>query len=304
MPIGGHMTLQSSETPLVPPTPRALDEGPVLERAPHGTELADQTLRIRARRLLPISGEEAFGAWTRRTAWDSWMRLRARSRASLAPYRGGAFRLELAEGPTIHVITGTVNDIRPHELLSLTWIRHNSPDQGSTVDVAFRQHHGETELTLTHRGIASRREAAWLMRFWTAVLGRLADYLREAPASRRTRDLRAKIPTSTEPEMRRTEAIGRFARSAGLAFAVATLANADAAAQPAPDSAQAASVYVSAQRSDAHAGLGARDSVIARENWLSVGPGGGGTRWSFQGGVMHVERPLPGSGTTPRARGA
>jgi uncharacterized protein YndB with AHSA1/START domain len=267
------MTLQSSETRLLPPTPRPLDEGPVLECAPHGTELADQTLRIRARRLLPFAREDVYAAWTRRTAWDSWMRLRARSRASLAAYRGGAFRLELAEGPTIHVITGTVADIRPCESVSLTWVHQNSADSGSTIDVTFRQLQGETELTLLHRGIGSRREAAWLMRLWTTVLDRLADYLGETPRARRTRDITARIPTSAEPEAQRPTTVGRFVRTAGLVLGVLSLTQGTARAQPAPDTAQAATYFASAkwtEAADAYGKLARRDTANI-VNWYRYG---------------------------------
>src|SRR5215218_3970351 len=106
--IGGHMPLASFETPLESTTTRAFHDGPILECAPPATspgqDAADPTLRIRAHRVYAASREELFASWTRRTAWDSWMRLRSRSRSTLSPFRGGAFRLELAEGPAIHVI--------------------------------------------------------------------------------------------------------------------------------------------------------------------------------------------------------
>ena len=188
------MTLESFETPFAssPAPTHALDDGPildgpVLECAQPRTDVADQALRIRAHRFYPVPREDLFGSWTRRTAWDSWMRLRARSRSTLAPHRGGAFRLELAEGPTIHVITGMVNDIQPHELISLSWVHHDTGDRGSIVDVGFRSRQHGTDLTLAHRGISSRREASWLMRLWSTVLGRLGQYTVDAATpSRRT----------------------------------------------------------------------------------------------------------------------
>jgi len=175
------MPLESFETPVAFATARTVDDGPVLECAPRGTTTATQPLRIRAHRFYPVSCEDLFATWMRRSAWDTWMRLRARSRSTFAPYRGGAFRLELAEGPTIHVISGAVNDIRLDEFLSLSWVHHNTSDHGSTVDIAFRSRQGGTGLTLVHRGIGSRREAAWLMRFWSTVLGRLGHYVDDNP---------------------------------------------------------------------------------------------------------------------------
>ena len=120
--------------------------------------------------------DELFAAWTRRTAWESWLRLRARSRATLAANPGASFRLELAEGPTIHVITGTVREVQPDEFLSFTWVHENTNDHGSVIDVSFASYGDQTELELVHRGIASRREAAWLMRLWTAALGRFTSF--------------------------------------------------------------------------------------------------------------------------------
>ena len=181
------MPLASFETPLESTATRAFHDGPILDCAPSTTsprlDTTDPTLCIRAHRVYPASREELFASWTRRTAWDSWMRLRSRSRSTLSPCRGGAFRLELAEGPAIHVITGVVHDIRPDELLSLGWVHQNTNDHGSTVDVTFQSAHDGTALTLVHRGITSRREASWLMRLWSAVLGRLETYVAGGVAS-------------------------------------------------------------------------------------------------------------------------
>jgi len=171
------MPLQPFELPAAFATARALDTGPVLECARTGADIGDRPLRIRAHRFYAVSCADLFASWTSRSAWDSWMRLRARSRSTIAPHRGGAFRIELAEGPTIHVITGAVNDIRADELLSLGWVHHNTSDRGSGVDVTFRSRRGGTELMLVHRDIGSRREAAWLMALWSAVLGRLGHYV-------------------------------------------------------------------------------------------------------------------------------
>ena len=169
------MLLQSFETRQLPPTPHTLADGPVLVCAPPGAERGE-LLRIRARRLLTTTPDELFAAWTRRAALESWLRLRARSRATVAAKAGASFRLELAEGPTIHVITGTVREVQPHEFLSFTWTHENTNDQGSVIDVSFASHGEQTELELVHRGIASRREAAWLMRLWTVALSRFTSF--------------------------------------------------------------------------------------------------------------------------------
>ena len=177
------MPLESFETS---PTPFAIDHGPLLEYAPRGSDAAQQCLRIRARRVFPASRNELFAAWTTETALESWLGFRAHSRAIVKPYAGGAFRLELAEGPIIHVITGTAMNIRI-EFVSFTWIHHDTGDYGSTIDVAFRQRRDQSELCLVHHSIASRREAAWLMRLWAAALDRLDRYfVTSGVAARRT----------------------------------------------------------------------------------------------------------------------
>lgn len=169
------MPLHSSDARLVAPPSHAREDGPVLECSRAGEEAGDQPLRIRVRRQYPASREALFAAWTERTGWDGWMRLRARSRASVAACPGGAFRLELAEGPAIHVITGSITSLRAPEQLSLSWMHHDVTGQESVVDVSLRARQDMTELVLVHSRIGSRREAAWLMRLWATVLDRLGE---------------------------------------------------------------------------------------------------------------------------------
>ena len=168
------MTQSSSKTILATPTSALLEDGPTLECSTD----ADR-LRIRARRAYGRSAEELFAAWTRRDALDLWLRLRSRSRVMLAPQVGGSFRLELAEGPTIHVITGSVIDYHACEHLSLSWLHHEKSDRPSIVQVSFRQRNRVGEIVLVHSEIENRREAAWLMKLWSNALARLGSYFAE-----------------------------------------------------------------------------------------------------------------------------
>ena len=171
------MAQQSFESPLSTTAAPATEMGPILECSPQSADTARPALRVRARRFYVASAADVFAAWTNRMAWENWMRLRARSRAAIAPYAGGAFRLELAEGPTIHVVTGIFVEYRAPDRLKLVWQHHNAADEPSTIDVAIGPRLDGTELTFTHTDIGSRREAAWLMRLWTVVFRRLDDYL-------------------------------------------------------------------------------------------------------------------------------
>ena len=246
------MPLQSFENrPVSPPSP-AIPDGPVLDCVPPGTGPCHNLLRIRARRLYPIPRDHLFAIWTRRQGWDAWMRLRARSRSSLAAYTGGAFRLELAEGPAIHVVTGIFTRIQPTEFLSLDWVHHNTHDRGSALDVTFRERGDATELSLVHREIANRREASWLMRIWTSALARLDTVVSEKRprAARRVRDIASRIPLASEPEVRTTR-VRTFAQSAVLAFALAVLPCTGASAQPSAESSRAASYFAAGKWSEA-----------------------------------------------------
>lgn len=174
------MPSASSEARLALSRPHVVDDGgtfvcaaPTLDTTPNGH-------RIRARRLYDAPAKAVFDAWTSRTAWQAWMRLRSRSRVTIAPYQGGTFRLEVAEGPTINVITGEVIEMRVPEFLSLSWSHHGGVGRTSTVDVFVDNRDGRAELVLVHHQIESRRDASWSMRLWSTVLDRLDDYVAES----------------------------------------------------------------------------------------------------------------------------
>lgn len=143
------------------------DRGPSLDANEHGS-------RIRAHRVLSASVDDVLTAWTSAPAWERWMRLRSKSRATIASCVGGAFRLEIAEGPAIHVITGEVTHLSG-EQLALTWLHHDNSALSSRITVTVAETEYGTEMLFVHDHLASRREAAWLMRFWPTALARFGD---------------------------------------------------------------------------------------------------------------------------------
>lgn len=207
------MPQSSSDTRSASSAPPALAVGPALDYAAALTEAADRTICIRARRVYDLPRTDVFAAWTRRHAWESWLRLRARSRVLLTPTRGGAFRLELAEGPTIHVITGTFKELVTPNFLALTWWHSEKSDSGSLIEVGLRDLTGATELTFVHSQI-DRREAAWLMRLWAMALDRLDDYLAEGIALAGERDVTSSLVASSDHVLRPRRSTARYAQSA------------------------------------------------------------------------------------------
>ena len=170
--------------------------------------------RIRARRVLPAPIHDVLAAWTTPSAWGSWMRLRSKCRATIAPRSGSAFRLEIAEGPTIHVITGEVIDISSEHLV-LSWCHHERSETHSTITVVLRDNGSSaTDVVFVHDHIANRREAAWLMRFWATALKRLDDHVSRAN-SRTTRrsDVALSVTSSVDASYRPLRPT-TFARSA------------------------------------------------------------------------------------------
>jgi hypothetical protein len=142
------------------------------------------------------------------------MRLRSKCRATIAPCSGSAFRLEIAEGPAIHVITGDVIEIGSDHLV-LSWCHHERSDTHSTIAVALRDMGtSATDVSFVHDRIASRREAAWLMRFWGTALERLDDYLsRATPRTKRRGDVALSVSSSIDASYRPLRPT-TFARSA------------------------------------------------------------------------------------------
>ena len=207
------MPQTSSDARSASSTPPALAEGPALGYAAALTDPADRTICIRARRVYDVARTDVFAAWTRRHGWESWLRLRARSRVMLTNARGGAFRLELAEGPTIHVITGSIQELVAPSFLALTWWHSEKSDSVSLIEVTLRDLHGATELTFVHSHV-DRREAAWLMRLWAMALDRLGDYLAEGIAPERERAVTSSFAASPDHVLRARRLSARYARSA------------------------------------------------------------------------------------------
>ena len=147
----------------------AVDGRPYLDGDGNGS-------RIRADRVFHVPPRDVMNAWTTSTAWERWLRLQSRSRATIAATPGGSFRLEVADTPVIHVITGDVSAASA-ELLELSWLHDGVSDSASRVTVTVRESSEGSIMTFVHDRIANRREASWLMRLWPRAHRRLAELL-------------------------------------------------------------------------------------------------------------------------------
>ena len=190
---------ERNEEPFVP------DGGPALDTTEHGS-------RIRARRRFSATAADVLAAWTSPPAWQRWLRLRWKCRAIIDPCEGGEFRLEVAEGPAIHVITGVVVALDA-ERLSLAWHHHDWSEHSSSILVTIHATERGAGLLFVHDHIACRREASWLMRLWASALDRLDDYLSRFAVAARQHRASAFSP-AVDPTRASGERLRTFARSA------------------------------------------------------------------------------------------
>jgi hypothetical protein len=113
--------------------------------------------------------------------------MQSRSRATLVATPGGNFRLEVADTPVIHVITGEVSAASA-ELLELSWRHDGVSESASRVTVTVRESSEGSVMTFVHDRIVSRREASWLMRLWPHAHRRLAELLERGQTPSRPAD--------------------------------------------------------------------------------------------------------------------
>ena len=136
---------------------------------------------VRVVRRLPARPEEVFDAWIDAESLRVWMCPGATHVASaeVDPRVGGKFRIVMraAQGDVEH--SGRYREIRRPERLVFTWASNNTGGRETLVTIELRPQGAETELTLTHEGLADEDARTRHRAGWTSIVEKLAGVLAE-----------------------------------------------------------------------------------------------------------------------------
>jgi uncharacterized protein YndB with AHSA1/START domain len=157
--------------------------------SPQASALGSETA-LQVRRTFNASRERLFEAWTQREQLNQWM---GRSNpASSTEYLeldlrpGGRYRARIV-APEGHVyfVFGVYREVRPPQKLSFTWEWEKLNAAGEVfekladtlVTVEFLDRGGETEVVLTHTGLANTALRDRHQLGWNACFDTLASIL-------------------------------------------------------------------------------------------------------------------------------
>jgi uncharacterized protein YndB with AHSA1/START domain len=123
----------------------------------------ENPLRLQITRRFAASRERVFRAFTEKEAVKVWfagpVNLEWLEEPLLEARAGGRYRFTVGDGQRVWCIYGSYLEVKPPERLKFTWLWENEPirgDSGDTVvTVEFLDRGGETEVVLTHEGLAS-----------------------------------------------------------------------------------------------------------------------------------------------------
>ena len=143
--------------------------------------------KVTVRRLLPAAREEIWTLWTTPERMPEWF-LDGGS-ATLDLRVGGRDDLDMHYPGKSYPHHGQYLEIDPPSRLVFTWISEGTEWRTSIVTIELVDRDGDTELTLTHEGLLSEKNAADHEGGWTEILGWL-DKLLNAHLRRRPRKQR------------------------------------------------------------------------------------------------------------------
>jgi uncharacterized protein YndB with AHSA1/START domain len=117
---------------------------------------ADDALVVR--RVIAVPRERVFAAWLDPASLAKFMLPGdvTVATAEVDARVGGKFRIVMKHKLAVAEHWGWYLTIEPPSLLSFSWISENTDFKPTVVTIEFREHHGGTELTLTHRGLPKR----------------------------------------------------------------------------------------------------------------------------------------------------
>ena len=140
------------------------------------TEAGQSRRVVRIRRLLPVTTEEAFLAWTDAQALSQWMSPSGTASATIDLRVGGRLRIVMSgEGMEIEH-TGEYRQIEPPRRLVFTWRSEFTAGEETLVTLEFRREGDQTELLLTHQRLPDEQVDPH-KGGWDQILERLRVYL-------------------------------------------------------------------------------------------------------------------------------
>jgi uncharacterized protein YndB with AHSA1/START domain len=130
------------------------------------------------RRTFAAPRERVFAAWTSAELLRAWFVPPGNEVRAIAfdARTGGRYRIEMSSGAESFNVGGTITEFRPPERLAFTW-RWEEDDPATEFDtfvsLDFIDRGAETELVLTHTGLASNESRARHERGWNGCLDNL-----------------------------------------------------------------------------------------------------------------------------------
>jgi len=134
-------------------------------------------LSLQVKRVIKASPADLFEAWTKPELMQKWYAPAPKTVvAATSDLRvGGAYRIDVLNGPdTIHV-EGIYKQIIPNQLVAFTWTPcTGGPSYETLVTVEFKAVNGGTEIVITHEGFKETETRGRHEYGWNGCLDNLA----------------------------------------------------------------------------------------------------------------------------------
>src|SRR5690242_9663001 len=165
-------------------------------------DLIEETAdKLVLRKLIPVSREEVFAAWSDPAGMRHWMCPgdTQTAEAQIDFRVGGSFHILMKGGKDDTDHTGQYRVIDPPSKLSFTWISKNTDSKATLVTIELFQRGDQTELILTHERFPSAERVRQHKGGWSQIADRLAQYLEQATAIAETRIVAHEVTLNASP---------------------------------------------------------------------------------------------------------
>lgn len=166
-------------------------------------ELIEETDdKLVLRKLIPVSREEVFAAWSDPASIRHWMCPgdTQTTEAQIDFRVGGSFRIVMKGGKDDTEHSGEYQVIEPPSKLSFTWISKNTDFKTTLVTIELLQRGDNTELTLTHERFPSAARVRQHKGGWSRIADLLAEHLTQPRAVDETRTVAHEVTLNASPQ--------------------------------------------------------------------------------------------------------